>query len=193
MKLLSKLLALFSIALVFSCGGSLGNAPVFDSKESVNKFITLLNEKFTPEAGYMQVIVTYDKQIGNTVIVQATKDINSNKVEEWVYTSGVWQQKSEITMEVPEGTTPADFMFQLKDVGMANLADMVTKAKTKVTTEKEIKEVICTTASFTMPDRRQSEDKLDDINRSITIAPENGGTNFNCFFDPNGEILDMSY
>lgn len=192
MKLFSKLIALFSIALLASCGG-LGSGPVFDSKESVDKFIGLLNEKFTEEAGYMQIILTYNEQIGNTAIVQVTKDINSNKVEEWMYTSGTWQQKSEITMEVPEGASPADFMFQLKDLGITGLADMVVKAKTKVTTEKDMKDVVCTSASFIMPDRRQSENKVEDVLQSVTIEPASGGTNFNCFFDTKGEIRDMSY
>lgn len=190
---ISKIVLLLIILPIISCGGGIFNGPAFNSPESVNKLINSLNERFTKDGGYMQITITYNEQDGNTIIAQATQDISMNKLQEWVYAKGIWEQKSVITMEIPEGSIPSDFMFQLKDINISNLPEMVNKAKQKVAEDKGLNELVCTSVSFTMSDRRSFENKIEDIVQTITIAPSSGGTNFNCYFDINGEIKEISY
>ena len=185
----SKLIAIVTMLLVWmSCGESI-------SKESPNKkgFETIekeLKNKFGDKAYYTDVTVTYNKSIGNIIGVTVAEAPESLKMGQWNRAQGKWQQNSEITIEVPLGFKPIDFMFQLNDaISLSKLGELVEVSIEKLKAQKSIKNPVLSLASIKFP-------KNGDVSKTeylVMLQPENGGTTFTFRYQLKGDLIGMDY
>lgn len=182
---ITALLAL--LVIMASCGG-LGKA-----EANAEGFTTIENEiksKFGDDAYYTQINVSYDENIGNLLSVTVAEDPNSLEMEEWTCIQNVWNQTSDITIELPEGTKATDFMFQLKDkINLKKLGELVETSMKNLTAEKDIQNPRLDNAYIAYPDNGDASK----AEYSIMLEPENGGTTFSYYYSLSGEFLRMNY
>jgi hypothetical protein len=179
-----------SMILTFSCKDS-KFGPKFETKEGMQKFINDLNNKLASKGGYNSFTAMYIESIGNVYTATLSKDINSNKWEEYDVTNNLWKKKSDITIE--SELSPSEFLLTTKDFDLIKLIPLIEQSKDKVIKEKGIKEVVTTLVSVSINEKRKYKNKFDDMMILIEIAPKSGGTNFSCFYDINGKLTDFSY
>lgn len=156
----------------------------------MTNLIGQIKDNYGSTPAFNSIIMSYYKEIGNSVIIQANNDIKSNKLTEKQLVNGVWQDNSEITMEI-DGGEMSDFLFTLEEVDLNKVPAIVKEAKEKVSKEKDLAEVKVTTVSISMPST--VSDKLKDLTYTIVIEPKNGGTSFVLRYDLSGKFLDMTY
>ena len=109
---------------------------------------------------------------------------------QWDLAQGAWTERSEITLEVPEGTKAADFMFQLNEnINLSKLGGLVQKSIKQLTAEKDIENPILSIAYVKFP----KNGDLSKVEYTVTLEPENGGTSFSFFYKLNGEFINMNY
>lgn len=172
---------------LLSCGNGTNNQP-----ENAEGFGILENEiknKFGEEAYYTDLKIIHIASIGNVISATVTEEPESLKMGEWDLNKGFWEQKSEITLEVPEGTKASDFMFQLDEkIKLSKLGELVEKSKKKLSKEKNIENPALSMAYVKFP-------KNGDIAKTeyaVTLEPENGGTSFSFFYTLAGEFISMN-
>ncbi len=187
-KLNFTLLALALILMLTSCsGGSSKHAATAKGFSEIEKGI---KKKFGENAYFTNVNIIYDKSIGNMVSVTVTKEPESLQMGQWNHAQGSWKQSSEISLEVPEGTKAADFMYQLGDqINLTKLGELVELSKKQLETEKNLKKPTLSTASVYFP-------KDGDISKAeyiVNLKPEHGGTTFGFYYYLNGELREMDY
>jgi len=178
----------FVIALLISCGRSAGkqeaNAIGFKAIEGI------LKSKFGDKAHYTDLTITYNETIGNIVGVTVTDAPESLKMGQWTLSQGNWVQTSDITLEVPQGTKAADFMFQLGNaINLGQLGALVEKSKEQLTAEKDIEDPSLHMALIKMP-KNGNRDKTE---YTVMLKPENGGTTFTFNYDLDGALIKMDY
>lgn len=178
---------LVSIKLV-SCSDLTSNQPA--NAEGFTVIENELKNKFGDNAYYTNLKILYIKGVGNTISTTVTQEPESLKMGEWDLSQDTWTQRSEVTLEVPEGTKAADFMFQLNNkVNLTKLGGLVEESITKLTTEKNIDNPILSMAFVKFP-------KNGDISKAeyaVRLEPENGGTSFTYYYTLNGELIKMDY
>ena len=188
MKILKPVLIVTIITLLISCGNS-------TSKESPDKkgFSALeqnIKNEFGKDAYFTDLTITYNKAIGNIIGVTVTKEPASLKMEQWNSTKGNWTQNSEITLEVPQGTEAADFMFQLGEkINLSKLGELVQTSIKTLKDEKNIENPILQMAAINFPENG-------DIVKTeylVMLQPENGGTTFTFQYRLNGNLIEMNY
>jgi hypothetical protein len=189
MKTIKSILVLTCLAIMTSCGGGTNSHPAtangFDSIEQD------LKDKFGDNAYYTDLNISYDKSVGNMISLTVTEKPESLKMGAYVYSSHTnWQQNSEITLEVPDGTAAKDFMFQLNDkINLKKLGELVEVSGKKLTAEKDIENPAFEMAFVKFP-------KNGDITEAeyvVKLEPENGGTSFSFFYKLDGELIKMNY
>lgn len=173
---------------IISCGGGAGKeAATADGFSSIEESI---KSKFGENAYFTKLSIIYDKSIGNMISVTVTEDPESLRMGEWTQAQGTWKQTSEVSLEVPEGTKAADFMYQLDDkINLKTLGELIEKSKKQLETEKSLSNPTLSIASIIYP-------KNGDISKatySIDLKPENGGTTFMFSYKLNGELIKMDY
>lgn len=188
MKSLKFTIAVLAIFTLISCGGSTSkqaaNAEGFAAIEAE------LKSKFGDDAYFTKISITYDKSIGNMISVTATEDPESMKMGEWTLAQNNWNQTSELTLEVPEGTKAADFMYQLDEkINLTKLGELVEKSSQQLKDEKNLKNPTLYNAYINFP-RRGGVSKME---YSINLKPENGGTTFSFYYKLDGELRKMDY
>ena len=109
-----SLIFLLVLVLLTSCSNSIQDQPA--TADGFNVIENELKKKFGEDAYYTDLTITYNKSIGNIIGATVTDNPESLKMGQWNLTQDNWQQNSEITLEVPEGTKAADYMFQLDEV-----------------------------------------------------------------------------
>ncbi len=149
-----------------------------------------IKEKFGNEAYFTDINIVYNESLGNIVNVTVTKDPESMKMEQWNQAQGKWEQTSDISIEVPEGTKAADFMYQLDDkINLKKLGELIEKSKEHLQKEKDLKNPVLSVASIIFP-------KNGDVSKTeyaINLNPENGGTTFRFYYNLDGELRTMDY
>jgi len=187
MKTIKFTIAILMLTLI-SCGGGISKQPA-----NAEGFATIekeLKDKFGEIAYYTDVKVVYIKGYGNSIDVTVTEAPESLKMGQWNQPQNSWKQTSEITIELPEGTKAADFMFQLNDkISLKKLGELIEKASEQLTTEKDIENPMLNIAYIDFPDNG-------DISKAeyyISLEPENGGTKFSFRYTLNGELIKMDY
>jgi len=175
-------------ATLYACGGGASDQP--HNAEGFGKIETELKDKFGNDAYYTNIYISHDDRIGNMISVTVTEDPESMKMEQWNLEQNTWTQSSEISLEVSEGSKASDFMYQLNDkANLSIFGELVEKAKTHLTNEKDIENPALDTAMLKYP----SDGDIEDFDYSINLKPENGGTTFRFSYDLNGELIKMDY
>ncbi|WP_298545039.1 hypothetical protein [uncultured Aquimarina sp.] len=188
MKVLKFTLVLISTIILISCSGS-SDMHSADVKgfEAIEKEI---KSKFGDNSYFTDLTITHNNSIGNIVGVTVTENPGSLKMGQWNLTQDTWKQNSEISLEVPEGSEAADFMFQLNDkINLSKLGELTEKSSKQLNEEKKTENPTLSTAYIFFP-------KNGDISKAeyhVNLKPENGGTTFRFRYKLNGELIKMDY
>ncbi len=178
----------FVFAGLISCGGGVADQPA--TAEGFGEIEKELNEKFGADAYYTDLSIVYVDKIGNSVTTTVTSDPASLEMGEWSFSNSVWTQTSEVSIEIPDGTKAADFMFQLGgEISLSELGGLVEKAKKMLADEKDVPNARLKIASIVFPDSGD----MAEAKYSIQLEPENGGTSFSFYYDLKGEMISMDY
>jgi len=190
MKNFTIFIAIAIVSGLFACGNNSGEA-CYESNKQFSELVSDLNEQFSENAGFQSIMISYDKIMGNTILVKVARDINKNEIEEWFYMNGDWEKKDNSTLET--GNRPiSDFLFSLKtDYDITQLMPMVKKSKEKLKSELKVQEVICKSVNLLMRNNRVSENKMDDLITQIALEPANGNGTYNVSLDARGNIKDL--
>lgn len=179
---------LISGALVLSCGQNSGNEPA--NADGFEKIENQIKSEFGNDAYFTEISITYNESIGNIVGVTATTEPESMQMGQWNLTSGDWQQNSDITIEIPEGTKAADFMFQLgTSISLRQLGELVEKSKESLKEEKQIDNARLHMAFIKYPDTGEAS-RAEYV---VMLQPETGGTTFTYSYKLDGELIGMDY
>jgi hypothetical protein len=177
-----------SIIALMSCGGSIATQPA--NAEGFGAIEKEIKSKFGENAYYTDLTIMYINGIGNTVSATITDDPESLKMGQWNLAHGSWTQDSEITLEVPEDTKAADFMFQLdEDFSVSKLGGLIEKSSKQLTAEKGLENPILSIASIKFP----NDGDISKAEYMVRLEPENGGTSFTFSYLLNGEFIEMNY
>jgi hypothetical protein len=186
----NTLYLVFLAIIAISACSSLGSGPAFESKEAMNKLFEELKGQYGQNPAFGSITIGYQEQTGNFAVVEGSTDINSEKMMQKRLMNGVWEDVSEITMEISEGK-PADFYFTAADIDMSKIPDIVADAKKRVSTEKKIEDVKVTTVIVALAN--QVMDKKEDLKITVMVEPAGGGTTFTLIYDIKGTFKDMTY
>lgn len=164
----------------------------FETSKGIASIVSELKDKFGENAGYTRISMSYHDGVGTSTIATGTADVNSNKLIEKMKQKGIWQDKSEITLEIEGEAKPKDFMFTLQQVqDLQKIPELVKASVEKVEKEKNMKDMVPTIVSISMPSRINSPD--DGLSIIIYVEPKNGGTDFQLSYNAKGEFLKMMY
>lgn len=187
-RLKYTIVALTFITALVSCGGGAGKQEA--TADGFSEIEKEIKNKFGDDAYYTDLDIIPIESIGNSISVTVTEDPESLKMGEWVLTQGTWKQSSEITLEIPEGSKAADFMFQFDEkINLSKLGELVEKSMAQLEVEKDIENPALHMASILFP-------KNGDVSKTeylINLKPENGGTTFRFTYKLNGELIKMDY
>lgn len=176
----------FTALLLASCGSGSESSNAEGFQEIENQ----IKSEFGDDAYYTEISITYNESIGNIVGVTVTKDPESMKMGQWNLTSGNWQQNSDISIEIPEGSKAADFMFQIGEiVSLEKLGELVEKSKEALSKEKDLKNPKLHMAFVKYPDTGEAS-KAEYI---VMLQPETGGTFFTYSYQLDGTFIEMDY
>ena len=134
---MKKLTYLVALMILFSCGGSSNQHPA--SAEGFSQIEEELKLQFGEEAYYTDLTITHNQAIGNIIGVTVTKEPESLKMGQWNQTQGNWKQNSDITLEVPAGTSASEYMFQLgTQFSLEKLGGLIETSMQQLKEEKNI-------------------------------------------------------
>ncbi|WP_282043107.1 hypothetical protein [Winogradskyella flava] len=183
--LLFVLLVLFKLV---SCSSGTHSQPA--TSEGFKAIENELKNKFGDNAYYTDLIITYDKSIGNIIGVTVTEDPESLKMGQWNLMQDIWKQNSDITLEVPIGNKAADFMFQLNEkINLSKLGELTEKSSTQLTVEKNIDNPALKMAFVKFP----KNGDISNAEYNVMLEPENGGTTFRFYYTLNGDLIKMDF
>lgn len=181
------LYTLLAITL-FSCGGGTSNQP--HTAEGFGQIEQELKTTFGDNAYYTDILISTDDRIGNMITLTVTEAPESMGMGQWNLAQNSWTQSSEVTLEVPEGSKAADYMFQLDDaINLTEMGALVEKSKEQLKAEKNIENPTLYTALISYP----KNGDIADAQYNISLKPENGGTTFYFYYKLNGELIKMHY
>lgn len=188
MKELKFTMLIGVIVTLISCGESINKQPA-----NAKGFEIIENEiknKFGEGAYFTDITITHNASIGNIIGVTVTEAPESLKMGQWNLTQGNWKQNSEISLEVPQGSKAADFMFQLNEkMNLSKLGELVEKSAKQLENEKNIKNPTLNMAFIKFP-------KNGDISKAeyvVMLQPENGGTTYTFNYKLDGNLIEMNY
>lgn len=180
-------------AVIFSsCQYFGGGGRDFETAKGIASLVSDLKDEFGENAGYTSINMSYHDGIGTSIVATGTADMNSNKMIEKLKQKGIWQDKSEITLEIEGEAKPKDFMFTLQQVqDLQKIPDLVKASVERVEKEKQMKDMVATTVAISMPSRIKGPD--DGLSIIIYVEPKNGGTDFQLSYNAKGEFIRMMY
>jgi hypothetical protein len=179
---------LLAIATILGCNENKKSEAYYESGKQFSKLIKDLNNQFTEKAAYSSIMLSYDKLMGNSILVKVSPDIDSIILEEWFYMSGKWDKKSEMALEF-NNQKPSDFLFTINgDFDLLKLVDIVELAKEKVISEKKVKAIECKSVSILMKNLQSTANKMDHLIIQITIETIDSGSSYDLGFDSNGNF-----
>jgi hypothetical protein len=181
------IILMIAITLV-SCGGDAAKQPA-----NANGFADIEKEvksKFGDDAHYTELTIIYNESIGNSISTTVTDAPESLKMGQWTYSLGNWNQTSEVTLEIPEGTKAADFMFQLGEkISLGQLGELVEKSSGQLKAEKDIDNPRLEMAFIKYP----KNGDVNDAQYIVKLQPENGGTSFTFSYQMDGSLIEVDY
>jgi len=181
-------IVIIAISTLTSCGG--GTSKQSANAEGFEVIEREIKSKFGENSYFTDVVIMYNESIGNMIGVTVTKDPESLKMEKWNSSQNTWKQESEITLEVPENSKAADFMFQLNDeISLTKLGELIEKSSKQLQADKNIENPTLSIAFIKYPDNGD----ISKAEYSISLKPENGGTTFSFYYKLNGALIKMDY
>jgi predicted ATP-grasp superfamily ATP-dependent carboligase len=188
MKVLTfTILVVVTITLI-SCGKSTYKQPA--NAEGFKVIEKELKSKFGKNAYYTDLSIAYNKSIGNIISVTVTDNPESLEMGQWNQTQSTWKQNSEISLQVPNGSKAADFMFQLNgEINLSKLGELVEKSSKQLKIDKKLEKTTLHMAFIKFP-------KNGDFSKTeytVILKPENGGTTFTFFYKLNGDLIKINY
>lgn len=187
-KIYTSALLLFSMLLLFSCGGNSSNQEA--TATGFSEIEKQIKEKFGKDAYYTDIVITKNKQLGNMVSVTVTDNPESLKMGQWNLTQNSWNQTSEVSLEISKGSMAKDFMFQLNEkINLSIVGDLIEKSAKKLKEEKGLNNPTLTHAIIKFP----KNGDISDMEYNISMEPENGGTTFRFRYSLEKELLKMDY
>lgn len=182
------IVVLTCIATLVSCGGGAEKQEATaDGFSDIEKEI---KSEFGDDAYYTELTIIHNESIGNSISTTVTSDPESMKMGQWTYALGKWSQTSEITLEVPEGTKAADFMFQLNEnINLEKLGGLTEKSSQQLTEEKDIENPRLEMAFIKFP----KDGNVENAEYIVKLEPENGGTSFTFQYQLDGSLIKMDY
>lgn len=164
----------------------------YENAKDLASLVGELKSKFGENAGYTNISLSYHDGIGTSVVAAGAADPNSNKLIEKLKQKGIWEDKSEITLEIEGDAKPKDFMFTLQQLqDLQKVPELVKASIEKVEKEKQMKDMVVNSVYIAMPKSiRGPEDQL---RMTVTVSPENGGTDFQLIYNEKGEFQKMIY
>lgn len=188
MKLLKHFTLIAITFAILSCSNSTSKQAA--TKEGFTAIENVLKDKFGANAYYTDLSITYNASIGNIVGVTVTEAPESLKMGQWNLTQDNWTQNQDITIEVPAGTKPADYMFQLGNkISLSELGHLVEKSVKKLKDEKNVDHAVLSIASIQFPNNGD----MSKAEYLVNLQPEQGGTTFSFQYALNGELLNLDY
>jgi hypothetical protein len=185
-----RILFIIALCSVMLSVASCGSKNYTQDAAGIEAFGNDLQTRFGADAWYTKLHLMYSD--GTAVVgVTETDDPASHNMREWTWTDYTgWKQTSDVTLEISGDAAPEDFMFQLgKQVDMKMVGSLVEKSKARLTAEKNIDNPRLEAVSLSTPD----SDHVSEMKIRITLAPENGGTDFRFAYDLAGELLEFDY
>jgi hypothetical protein len=180
--------AILSATILFSCGNGVEKQPATEDGFAVIE--AELKNKFGDDAYYTDLTIMYDESIGNSIATTVTDDPESLKMGQWTYSLGQWRQTSDVSLEIPEGTKAADFMYQLNEkINLKKLGELVEKSKEQLTSDKKIENPSMEQAYVYFP----KDGNMEDAEYSVRLEPEHGGTSFRFNYKLDGSLIKMDY
>lgn len=174
--------------ILSSCGGGTSKQPA--NAEGFSAIENEIKDKFGENAYFTDVDVLYIEGIGNSITTTVTATPESLKMGQWDLTQNKWTQRSDISIEIPEGTQAKDFMFQLDNTfSLKKLGELVEQSIQKLKAEKDIENPVLSIASISFPDNGD----VSKANYTINLKPESGGTTFTFIYALNGDLEKMDY
>jgi hypothetical protein len=188
MKKLKMALMGIIATMAISCGGGAAKQPATaDGFSGIEKE---LKNEFGENAYYTELTIIHNETIGNSISTTVTDAPESLKMGQWTYSLGNWNQTSEVTLEIPEGTKAADFMFQLNEkVSLEKLGELVEKSSEQLKAEKDIDNPRLEMAFIKYP----KNGDINDAQYIVKLQPENGGTSFTFSYQLDGTFIEMDY
>lgn len=179
---------LMAAAVLSSCGGGTAKQPATaDGFAGIEKD---LKSEFGDDAYYTDLTIMYNESIGNSIATTVTDDPESLKMGQWTYSLGNWNQTSEVSLEIPEGTKAADFMFQLGEkISLEKLGQLAEKSKAQLKAEKDIDNPRLEMAFVKYP----KNGNIQEAQYLVKLQPENGGTSFTFQYQLDGTFIKMDY
>ncbi|MCB0457483.1 MAG: hypothetical protein R2776_04140 [Flavobacteriaceae bacterium] len=178
----------FFTAVLISCGGGAGKEPA--NSEGFSSIEKEIKGKFGNDAYFTELTIIHNKSIGNMISTTVTDAPESLAMGQWTMSQGNWNQTSDVTLEIPEGTKASDFMFQLDDnINLSTLGNLIEKSKEQLTAEKKIENPSLTMAYIYFP----KNGEVSKTEYYVKLEPENGGTTFTFSYDLTGKLIKMDY
>jgi len=188
MKNVYRFIYFLAIGSIMACGGNNKSGAIYESGKQFSGLIDDLNKKFTEKAAYSTIMLSYDKIMGNSILVKVARDIDSTDVEEWFFMNGSWDKKSDIPLKI-ENQKSSDLLFTINgDFDLSKLVDMVDVSKEKVIEEKKVKEVECKSVNLLMKNKGTTANKMDGLIIQITIETIDGSGTYDLGFDSKGNF-----
>lgn len=188
LKNLSILFAFIVATKLLSCGDATSNQPA--NAEGFAAIETELKNEFGDDAYYTDILISHDDRMGNIISLTVTKAPESLKMGQWNLVQGNWSQSSDVTIEVPKGSKASEFMFQLNDeINLTKVGELIENSAQQLTEEKNIENPKLDTALIKYP----KNGDLSDMEYSISMKPENGGTTFRFYYTLDGNLRKMDY
>jgi hypothetical protein len=179
------ILTLALAAFLFSCEGRSDHA---QTAEGFTEIENEIKKIFGGNAYFTDINISYIESIGNVISVTVTSNPESLRMGQWNQSQGVWKKESEISLEVPEGTKAADYMYQLGDkINLAKLGELIEKSKMRLESEKSLKNSILTMAFVNFPDTGDYS-KAEYV---VRLEPKTGGASFTFSYKLDGELIKM--
>lgn len=188
MKTLKLTVVAIVLGILMSCGNGISKQPA--NAEGFAAIESELKSKFGANAYYTDLKIVYINGVGNAISVTVTAAPESLKMGQWELSENSWEQSSEITLEVPEGSKAAEFMFQLNDsINLTKLGSLVEKSNKQLTSEKNIENPTLDIAIIKFP-RNGDMAKTEYY---IKLKPKKGDTSFSFSYKMNGDLIKMNY
>jgi len=149
-----------------------------------------LKNKFGENAWYTSIVIRGKNGTNNTITVDQTDDPNSLKQEQFSYSNGFWEKKTDISLRI-DGGQPQDYMFQLdKEVSIEKLYALMEESLATLEKEEGVSDAH---VSFTsIKSSNEMTRKVDGIIYTISLYSNGENKSYSFVYNLNGELKSFN-